>query len=90
MTNNTAPLNVLQLLHNAGADKDAAPGSQPHALAQAASTVTYLSNGLTALAAELATIARLQDADEVRRRAGWAAADAETLLQRSGLAEACR
>ena len=31
------------------------------------------------LQAELSAISRVQDPDEIRRRAGWAAADAESL-----------
>ncbi len=74
-----ATINIAQVLEDAGANRDAPEGSQGWALAQIANIVAAAETGLATLGSELSAMARQQDADEIRRRAGWAAADVDTL-----------
>lgn len=74
-----ATIDIASVLETAGADSNAPEGSQGWALAQVRNIVAAAEVGLTSLGSELTAIARQQDADEIRRRAGWAAADVDTL-----------
>ena len=74
-----ATIDIANVLDTAGADANAPEGSQGWALAQVRNIVAAAEAGLTTLGSELNAIARQQDADEIRRRAGWAAADVDTL-----------
>ena len=74
-----ATIDIASVLETAGADANAPEGSQGWALAQVRNIVAAAEAGLTSLESELNAIARQQDADEIRRRAGWAAADVDTL-----------
>lgn len=74
-----ATIDIADVLDTAGADSDAPEGSQGWALAQVRNIVAAAETGLASLGTELSSIARQQDSDEIRRRAGWAAADVDTL-----------
>lgn len=74
-----ATIDIATVLEDAGADSNAPEGSQGWALAQVRNIVAAAETGLVTLGSELSAMARQQDADEIRRRAGWAAADVDTL-----------
>ena len=74
-----ATFDIASVLDSAGADSDAPEGSQGWALAQVRNIVATAEISLASLGTELNAIARQHDADEIRRRAGWAASDVDTL-----------
>lgn len=74
-----ATIDIATVLDQAGADSNAPEGSQGWALAQVRNIVAAAETGLATLGTELNAIARQQDADEIRRRAGWVASDVDTL-----------